>query len=279
MRSSAVRLEAQSALAFLDGVDAAPLAAPAHLVAQVVAGDAPAPAPGIWPRLAHSLMGRRVGQVAAACVVMLMAGGLSWSWWRADLSGDGVAVPAATGPKAGAPVIDIEPRLAPAPPAPAVSPVPAASSPPPASPDPSGLPGRTASPRLAPPPAILPAAPDPAPAPPPAQASADPCAPRLATSSETRTRSVVEPKAAKPAPSQPQSKTAAAPAPEPGCGVNAGEAIQNPQADRGPVRAAKPAANIGRLDRAAPAAAASAPAAGYPPAASAKRPAPNAPPR
>jgi hypothetical protein len=91
---------------------------------------------------------------------------------------------------------------------------------------------------------------------------------------------VVEPKA-KPAPSQPQSKTAAASAPDPGCGVNAGavEAVQNPQADRGPVRAAKPAANIGRLDRQAPAAAVSAPAAGYPPAASAKRPAANAPPR
>jgi hypothetical protein len=276
MRSSAVRLEAQSALAFLDGIDAAPLAAPAHLVAQVVAaGDAPARAPAIWPRLARSLMGRRAGQLVAACVVMLMAGGLSWSLWQADLSGDRATIPATTSHKAGAPVTDIEPRIAPTPSAPpvlAVPPVPAASSPQSASPEPSGLPGRTASPLLAPPPAILPVAPDPVPAPPPGQASADPCAPRLATSSETRIRSVVEPKAAKPAPSQPQSKTAAAPAPEPGCGVNAGEAIQNPQADRGPVRAAKPAANIGRLDREAP-------AAGYPPAASAKRPAANTPPR
>jgi hypothetical protein len=91
---------------------------------------------------------------------------------------------------------------------------------------------------------------------------------------------VVEHQAAKPAPSQPKSKTAAASAPDPGCGVNAGavEAVQNPQADRGPVRAAKPAANIGRLDRETPAAA-SAPATGYPPATSAKRPAANAPPR
>ena len=66
MTSSAVRLEAQSALAFLDGIDAAPLAAPAHLVAQAlrlpaarrrgrsrVSGPASCAGPaGRWRRLA-----------------------------------------------------------------------------------------------------------------------------------------------------------------------------------------------------------------------------------
>ena len=46
MTSSAVRLEAQSALAFLDRIEAAPLAAPAHLVAQSLASAGGAPSSG-----------------------------------------------------------------------------------------------------------------------------------------------------------------------------------------------------------------------------------------
>ena len=100
MRSSAVRLEAQSALAFLNRIDAAPLAAPAHLVAQTLAsagGAPPRSRPGIWSRL----MRRPGRQVVAACAVMLMAGGVSWSLlWRGGLTTDGVPVPPATGPQA-----------------------------------------------------------------------------------------------------------------------------------------------------------------------------------
>jgi hypothetical protein len=137
-------------------------------------------------------------------------------------------------------------------------------------PDPAASPGPTVSPLSAPPLAESPPpAPVPAPTPvPPAQAQADPCAPR---SFETAARSLVEPKAAKPAPSPP-SRTAAVSGPDPGCVPNGGtEADRNPQADRGPVRAAKPAAKPGRPDGGPAAAAASAPAAARP-AAPAKRP-------
>ena len=74
--SGAARLEAQSALAFVDGIEQTPLKAPVHLVQQVLASAAVAPSrprPSIWSRL----LGAPRGQVAAACAVMLMAGGLS----------------------------------------------------------------------------------------------------------------------------------------------------------------------------------------------------------
>jgi len=285
MTSSAVRLEAQSALAFLDGIDAAPLKAPAHLVAPVLApaGGAPSRAqPGIWSRLL-----RRPGQqVAAAFAVMLMAGGLSWSLlWRESLIGDGVAVPPASSPQAETPINNMEPKPALAP---AAAPAPAGSSAPSDSPlqpvlpmgsvlpTQSDSPARSASPLLAPPlsasPGLPAFAPVPKPSPPsPAQALVDPCGPRSVVTSEARTRSRVEAKAAKPAPSQP-SRTAAVSAPDPGCGVGVGAV----EADQGSVRAAKPAA---RFDRGSPAAATSAPASAPYPAAPAKRPTAVVPPR
>jgi hypothetical protein len=258
MTSGAVRLEAQSALAFVDGIEQTPLKAPAHLVEHVLASAAGARSrsrPGIWSRLS----GAPRGQVAGACVVMLMAGGLSWSLLLrpADLPAGHPAVPPATNPEAEPPISDVAPRPAPAPAfapsaAPAFAPAPA--------------------PAFAPVPA--PAAPvlAPAPSPPPLQALADPCEPRSFAASEGGARSNREATAAKPAPDR-QPKTAAVAAPDPGCAVDAGAigAGQNPQADRGPVRAANPAAKIGRADRERPAAAASAPASA--PAAGAARPA------
>ena len=188
--SSAVRLEAQSALAFLDSIDAAPLAAPAHLVAQslVSAGGAPSPArPGIWSRL----MRRPGRQAAAACAVMLMAGGVSWSLLRhGDLTGDGAPVPPARAPQAvGLPKV-VEPA-----PAPVASPEPVAPMPPAA---PAGsefstqseLPARPVAPLSVPPLAVRPAAPAfaPVPEPPPSlpsptQALTEPCGPRSVVAS------------------------------------------------------------------------------------------------
>jgi hypothetical protein len=97
--------------------------------------------------------------------------------------------------------------------------------------------------------------PEPVPLSPPAQALADPCAPGSFVTQEARTRSKVEAKAAKPAPNPP--RTAALATPYPGCSINGGavEADRNPQGDPGTVRAARPAARIGRFDRQAPAAA------------------------
>jgi hypothetical protein len=250
--SGAVRLEALSALAFVDGIAQAPLAAPADLVEQVLAspGNAPSrPRSSIRSRLLSHLLGRRIGarrgQVAAACVMMLLAGGVSWSLLRgpADMGPDGVAVP--TSPKS-APIIGApEPALAPAPgPVPEIAPAPAVEQPPPSAPAPALTP-------------LL------GPATVPGQALANPCEPRSFAASEAGARSKVESKAAKPAPDR-QPKSAVAAAPDPGCAVNAGavEAGRNPQADQGTVRAARPAAKIGRFDRDQPAAAASAPAAG-----------------
>ena len=82
--SRAVRLEAQSALAFVDGIEQAPQMAPAHLVQEVLASAPPAPAPAFAksrPSLWAHIMPRR--QVAATLAVLVVGGGLSWSLlWR-----------------------------------------------------------------------------------------------------------------------------------------------------------------------------------------------------
>jgi hypothetical protein len=237
MRSEAVRLEAQSALAFVDGIEQAPLRAPARLVEHVLAsaGSTPSRArPGIWSRLSGNLLGKRPGQIAAACAVMLMAGGLSWSlvWRPADSTSNGAAVPVATNPKEAPPIGGINAKPDPAPAAPTPPPAPAPS------------------PVLAPAPASA-----------PAQALADPCDQR---SFATAARSVAE--AAKPAPNGPPKPAGAVAALEPGCPVNAGatEAGHNPPAV---VRPGRPAAKTSRSDRAPSAAAASAPVRPAPPAA------------
>ena len=247
--SGALRLEAQSALAFVESVEQSPRAAPAHLVEQVLASAGRAPSrsrPGIWSRLSGSRLGRRRGQLVAACAVMLMAGGLSWSLLRApaELPADHAVVPAAMSPEEGAPVGHSSPKPAPAPAAtPAAAPAPASVAPAALAPEP----GLATSP------------------PPAAQALADPCAPGGFATAQAGAPSGIEPKAAEPAPDR-QPKTAAASAPEPGCSVNAGatEAGRDPQADQGALRGGRPAAKTGRFDRDPAAAATSAPAAPYP---------------
>src|SRR3984957_5051059 len=73
--SGTVRLEAQSALAFVEGIEQAPLAAPAHLLEPVLTPGGGVPAggtaasgtaatpPGIWSRIVHGRLGRRPAQV------------------------------------------------------------------------------------------------------------------------------------------------------------------------------------------------------------------------
>jgi hypothetical protein len=259
--SGAVRLEAQSALAFVEGIEQAPLAAPAHLLEQVLtladgtpAGGVPATPPGIWSRIAHGWLRRRPAQVVVAtCAVMLMAGGLSWSllWRPGDLGPQGVAAPAGTNPKEAPSLGDIAPEP---------------------SPSPASMPAAPQA--LAPAPPFAPApilAPAPVTPPTPAlgaagsavQALVDPCEPGGSAKSEAGVASPVE--AAKRAPKLP-AKTAVVVAPDPGCAVTPGavEAGQNPLADVGPLPAERPPAKIGRSDRASPAAGASAPAAARP---------------
>ncbi len=258
--SGAVRLEAQSALAFVEGIEPAPLAAPAHLLEQVLTpagGASAASRPRIWSRIAGGRLGRRPAQVVAACAVMLMAGGLSWLllWRPAELGPQGAAAPTATNPKEAPSLGDIitEPSPAPAPTLVPASPLAAAPA---LVPGPALMPAPALAPTRALPPVPMPGL---APARPPQQAFADPCQPSGFAQS-ARAPSRVE--SAKPAPKLP-SKTAALPAPDPGCGVNpaAVEAGRNPLADVGPVPAERPSAKIGRSERGSPAAAASAPAA------------------
>jgi hypothetical protein len=171
--------------------------------------------------------------MAAACAVLLMTAGLTWSVWRpADSTDDRRMAPVATSPK-----------YAPLPEPDAAKPV--------ADPAPLAVPAAATAPA--------------GPMPPPAQALADPCAPRGLANSEALAAAAPpsEPKPPRRAPDR-QMKTAAAPAPDPGCGADlesiarnpaepataetgnaaATAAGRNPQADRGPVRApaaAKPA--------------------------------------
>ena len=252
--SAAARLEAQSALAFVDSIEQAPLAAPAHLVEQAVAFTGTTRSrPGIWSSLWSSLsgnlFGRPGGRVVAACAVMLMAGGLAWS----------VLGPADVGPHAVAPILTAPKE---------VQPVNAVGPPP------SGAP--TAAPTASPAPASVeptrveptPVVPRPvAPAAAGVQALTDPCTPRLAAKSEAQASSDVRFRVTKPEPKRPP-KAADLAAPDPGCAVDTGSRLVvnpaaegtagNPSADRGPVRADRPA-QAGRADRVP--AAASAPAA------------------
>jgi hypothetical protein len=258
--SVAARLEAQSAMAFVDGIDAAPLAAPAHLVEQVIVNQTGLAAaavqsrarvgPGVWSGLAGRFIGRRGGQVVAACAVMLMAAGLSWSMLRPT----GDMAP----PRAVEPVVAAHPEVQPtdaAPPIGAVGPPPVVA--------PAAAPGlalpepKPVTPvRVAPPPADV-------------QALADPCTPRNVAKSEAQASSDVRFRVVRPEPKRP-AQTADLAAPDPGCGVE-GTAGGNPRADRGPVRAERPAAQVGRSERVPAAAAASTPAA--PPYPAAARPA------
>jgi hypothetical protein len=257
MRSSAVRLDAQSALAFVDGIEQAPATAPAHLLAQVLAPAggaasgvsggskemqlasavaAPAAAVGAAPQMRQVRDSRRWlvaprARMAAACAVLLtaggLAGGLTWSQWRpAGSPEDHTIVPVATNPKN--------------------VPLPEAANP------------EAANPEVAKPAPVLPtAATAPATLTDSAQGPTDPCAPRGVANAQAlaEPRPASEPKAPSRAPDR-QLKSAVAPAPDPGCPADANRlatspsvepgkaaptaAGRNPQADRGPVRADRP---------------------------------------
>jgi hypothetical protein len=101
-QSPAVRADAQSALAFLDGIEAAPQAAPAHLVERILgaedgiaAGVAAAGPTTMAARLAAWFSGARRWRAAGACLVLLTAGGVSLSQFRgpADPPAEPAAAP------------------------------------------------------------------------------------------------------------------------------------------------------------------------------------------
>jgi hypothetical protein len=235
--SHAVRLEAQSALAFIDGIEQAPQVAPAHLVQEALASTATAPAlaaakggSSFWSRFVP----RR--QAAAALAVLLLGGGLSWSllWRGSGYEGQtSPVVPAAIGPddsqflRAGAPASNAPIAAAPSDRVPVVAspPAPATRS--------------LIAPQQAP--AMLPnsAAPE------PEEALVDPCAPRgfgraVAAQAEAQAPSDAVKRAPPPPP-----KSAAAAVPEPGCeagrrllqspSLEQAKEAADPLADKGPI--------------------------------------------
>jgi hypothetical protein len=101
-QSPAVRADAQSALAFLEGIEGAPQAAPADVVEKLLGADhgimpgaggaSPATSPA---RFAAWFSGAGRFRVAGACLLLLSAGGLSLTqyWGPVDPPGPPPAVP------------------------------------------------------------------------------------------------------------------------------------------------------------------------------------------
>jgi hypothetical protein len=112
LRSAAVRLDAESALAFVDAVAQSPQTAPAHLVEDILVADR-AVGPGSMLREGAGISALRLPggswsarpwRLAAACSVLLVAGVVSWSvyWLETDANVSRSAVPtpeAATEPR------------------------------------------------------------------------------------------------------------------------------------------------------------------------------------
>jgi hypothetical protein len=279
--SEALRLETQSALAFVDGIEQAPLAAPAFLVQQVLSAErtspllslprkrgrvgvgASAPKPSTW---SHFLPRR---QVVAACVMLLMGGGLTWS-----LIGRNVEAPREASPPlpAASPAGDTDLDAIVRSKTPASEMAPLAAHPADA----------VAPPRArgaAPAPAAG-SAPMPEAALPPAKALVDPCPPGVANSAAAR--EITSPAASQLAqspkpPAGPPMRAAAVAAGDPGCPAEEGRTVQstavapdNPETTEEPrnqrsdkVRANRAASRKAAADRARPS---PAPPAAVPPA-------------
>jgi hypothetical protein len=90
LRSASVRLDARSALAFLERTERSPQTAPVHLVEQILAAAAPQQPtssgeaePRVFSAVLAGSWSIRRWRIAAAGIVLLVAGGLSWSvFWE-----------------------------------------------------------------------------------------------------------------------------------------------------------------------------------------------------
>jgi hypothetical protein len=102
LRSASVRLDARSALAFLERTERSPQTAPVHLVEQILAAAAPQQPtssgeaePGVFSAVLSGSWSMRRWRIAAAGIVLLVAGGLSWSVvWESARRGPVGAPPA-----------------------------------------------------------------------------------------------------------------------------------------------------------------------------------------
>jgi hypothetical protein len=103
LRSAALRLDAESALAFVDAIEQSPQTAPADLVEEMLAADRAkrpdsvpregAGASALWSLIAGGSWSARRWRMATACMVLLVAGVASWSaYWQQTVptAGDSV---------------------------------------------------------------------------------------------------------------------------------------------------------------------------------------------
>ncbi|THD64850.1 MAG: hypothetical protein E7813_16365 [Bradyrhizobium sp.] len=128
LRSATARLDAESALAFVDAIEQSSQTAPPHLVEEMIAGDRTARTglalqegagiSALWPRIAGGSWSVRPWRMAAACAVVLVAGVASWSafWLQTDPTVGGSAVPMAKTTSESRSVADV-----PAPPRPSIA--------------------------------------------------------------------------------------------------------------------------------------------------------------
>lgn len=128
LRSAAARLDAGSALAFVDAIEQSPQTAPSHLVEEMLEADravatglAPRQGVGIsalWRWIPGGAWSARTWRMAAACTVLMVAGVASWSVYRleTDSSVRGSAAPMAEKATVRRSLAD-----APAPPRPAIA--------------------------------------------------------------------------------------------------------------------------------------------------------------
>jgi hypothetical protein len=128
LRSAAVRLDAESALAFVDAIEQSPQTTPADLVEEMLAADRAdgtgsvrregAGASALWSLIVGGSWSARRWRMAAVCMLLLVAGVASWPayWQQTNPTAGGSALPMAKTTSEPRSVAD-----APAPPSPAVA--------------------------------------------------------------------------------------------------------------------------------------------------------------
>jgi hypothetical protein len=128
LRSAAARLDAGSALAFVDAIEQSPQTAPSHLVEEMLEADraaatglAPRQGVGIsalWRWIPDGAWSARTWRMAAACTVLMVAGVASWSVYRLET---GSSVRGSAAPMAEKATVRRSLADAPAPPRPAIA--------------------------------------------------------------------------------------------------------------------------------------------------------------
>jgi len=128
LRSAAARLDAGSALAFVDAIEQSPQTAPSHLVEEMLEADRAA-ATGLAPRqgvgisafrrwIPGGAWSARTWRMAAACTVLMVGGVASWSVYRLETDS---AVRGSAAPTAEKATVRRSVADAPAPPRPAIA--------------------------------------------------------------------------------------------------------------------------------------------------------------